>query len=116
MPAPAPAPWPLLYFPAVWLAIVGTLIGNTAIARVAMAGVLHFGLSGLQFGVQEHTPHTDETDAVFPPAYSFDDGMMHPGDAPGLGVDLDEKLAAKYPYQRAYLPVNRKLDGTLFDW
>jgi len=40
VPAPAPAPWPLLYFPAVWLAIVGTLIGNTAIARVAMAGVL----------------------------------------------------------------------------
>ena len=43
-------------------------------------------------------------------------GMMFPGDAPGLGVDLDEKLAAKYPYQRAYLPVNRKLDGTLTDW
>ena len=42
--------------------------------------------------------------------------MMYPGDAPGLGVDLDEKLAAKYPYQRAYLPVNRKLDGTLTDW
>ena len=29
---------------------------------------------------------------------------------------LDEALAAKYPYQRAYLPVNRKLDGTLTDW
>ena len=36
--------------------------------------------------------------------------------APGLGVDLDEELAKKYPYQRAYLPVNRKLDGTLTDW
>jgi mannonate dehydratase len=41
---------------------------------------------------------------------------MHPGDGPGLGVELDEKLAAKYPYQRAYLPVLRKLDGTLWDW
>jgi mannonate dehydratase len=61
-------------------------------------------------------PHTDETDSVFPHGYSFKDGMMHPGDRPGLGVDLDEKLAAKYPYQRAYLPVNRKLDGTLTDW
>ena len=34
----------------------------------------------------------------------------------GLGVDYDEKLAGKFPYQRAYLPVNRKLDGTIFNW
>jgi mannonate dehydratase len=41
---------------------------------------------------------------------------MHPGDAPGLGVDIDEALAAKYPYQRAFLPINRKLDGTMHNW
>ena len=35
---------------------------------------------------------------------------------PGLGVDYDEKLAAKFPYERAYLPINRKLDGTMFNW
>ena len=30
---------------------------------------------------------------------------------------IDEKLAAKYPYQRAYLPVNRlQHDGTLWNW
>jgi mannonate dehydratase len=60
--------------------------------------------------------HTDETDKVFPHAYSFDSGFMHPGNKPGLGVDIDETLAAKYPYQRAYLPVNRKLDGTIHSW
>ena len=37
-------------------------------------------------------------------------------EAPGLGVELDEKLAAKYPYKRAYLPVNRLEDGTLTNW
>ena len=37
-------------------------------------------------------------------------------DLRGLGVDLDEDMAKKYPYQRAYLPVNRKIDGTLTDW
>ena len=41
---------------------------------------------------------------------------MYPGDKPGLGVDIDEGLAAKYPYERAYLPVNRKLDGTMHSW
>ena len=43
-------------------------------------------------------------------------GFLHPGESPGHGVDLDEKLAAKYPYQRAYLPVNRLEDGTMWNW
>jgi len=90
--------------------------GATDLSPVTMAAALHFDLAINNFGIQEHMPHADETDAVFPHSYSFKDGMMYPGDQPGLGVDLDEKLAAKYEYQRAYLPVNRKLDGTLTDW
>jgi mannonate dehydratase len=42
--------------------------------------------------------------------------MMHPGDRPGLGVEIDEVLAATYPYEPAYLPVSRKADGTLHSW
>jgi mannonate dehydratase len=53
---------------------------------------------------------------VFPHAYKFADGVMHPGDKPGLGVDIDETLAASFPYQPAYLPVARLLDGTMHDW
>ncbi len=90
--------------------------GATDLSPVAMAAALHFGLSVPNFGVQEHMPHTDETDAVFPHAYSFDDGMMHPGEAPGLGVEIDEELAATYDYKRAYLPVARLEDGTLCNW
>jgi mannonate dehydratase len=60
--------------------------------------------------------HTVETDAVFPHAYQFSSGSLHPGDVPGLGVDIDEQLAARYPYQRAYLPVNRLEDGTMTYW
>ncbi len=90
--------------------------GATDLSPVAMAAALHFGLSVPNFGVQEHMPHTDETDAVFPHAYSFNDGMMHPGDAPGLGVDIDEELAATHDYKRAYLPVARLEDGTLCNW
>jgi mannonate dehydratase len=90
--------------------------GATDLSPVAMAAALHFGLSVPNFGVQEHMPHTKETDAVFPHAYSFDDGMMHPGEAPGLGVDIDEDLAATYDYKRAYLPVARLEDGTLCNW
>ncbi|MGA9242921.1 MAG: D-mannonate dehydratase ManD [Silvibacterium sp.] len=90
--------------------------GATDLSPISMAAALHFGLAIHNFGIQEHMPHSAETDAVFPHQYYFDAGYMYPGDAPGLGVEIDETLAAKYPYQRAYLPVNRKLDGTLFDW
>jgi mannonate dehydratase len=90
--------------------------GATDLSPVSMAAALHFDLWVPNFGIQEYMRHTDETDAVFPHAYSFSDGYLHPGGQPGLGVDIDEDLAAKYPYRRAYLPVNRLEDGTMHDW
>jgi mannonate dehydratase len=90
--------------------------GATDLSPVTMAAALHLGLAIHNFGIQEHMPHTALTNEVFPHNYTFEAGYMHPGNAPGLGVDIDETLAAKYPYQRAYLPVARKLDGTLTDW
>lgn len=90
--------------------------GATDLSPVSMAAALHFDISVNNFGIQEYMLHSKETDEVFPHKYSFSDGFLYPGDAPGLGVDYDEKLAAKFPYERAYLPVNRKMDGTMFDW
>jgi mannonate dehydratase len=90
--------------------------GATDLSPITMGAVLHFDLSIPNFGLQEHMPHNRETDEVFPHAYTFKDGYMHPGDTPGHGVEFNEKLAKKYPYQRAYLPVNRKEDGTVWDW
>jgi mannonate dehydratase len=90
--------------------------GATDMSPITMAAALHFGLAVHNFGIQEHMRHSALTDEVFPHEYRFDAGYMHPGDAPGLGVDINESLAAKYPYQRAYLPIARKLDGTLTDW
>jgi mannonate dehydratase len=90
--------------------------GATDLSPIAMAAALHLGLAIHNFGIQEHMRHGALTDEVFSHSYRFDSGYMHPGDAPGLGVDIDESLAAKFPYQRAYLPIARKLDGTLTDW
>ncbi|WP_308365724.1 MULTISPECIES: D-mannonate dehydratase ManD [unclassified Microbulbifer] len=90
--------------------------GATDLSPVTMAAALHFGLSIPNFGIQEYMRHTADTDAVFPHQYQFADGYLHPGDAPGLGVDIDEPLAEQYPYQRAYLPVNRLEDGSMHDW
>ncbi|HEY6452261.1 MAG TPA: D-mannonate dehydratase ManD [Steroidobacteraceae bacterium] len=90
--------------------------GATDLSPVTMAAALHFDLSVPNFGIQEYMRHTAETDAVFPHHYRFEGGYMHPGEAPGLGVDLDEAAAARYPYRRAYLPVSRLEDGSMFDW
>lgn len=90
--------------------------GATDLSPVCMAAALHFDLSVPNFGIQEYMTHTAETLAVFPRNYTFSDGMMHPGDAPGLGVDINEALAAQYPYKRAYLPVNRLQDGSMHSW
>jgi mannonate dehydratase len=90
--------------------------GATDLSPVCMGAALHFDLWVPNFGIQEYMRHTEETDAVFPHAYTFSNGELHPGAAPGHGVDLDEALAAKYPYRPASLPVNRLEDGTLFNW
>ena len=90
--------------------------GATDLSPVTMAAALHFDLSVHNFGIQELMPHSADTDRVFPHAYTFEAGVMHPGDRPGLGVDIDEALAGTFPYDPAYLPVARKLDGTLHSW
>jgi mannonate dehydratase len=90
--------------------------GATDLSPVCMAAALHFDISVHNFGIQEYMRHSDDTDRVFPHCYRFSEGTLEPGEAPGLGVDIDEALAAQFPYQRAYLPINRKLDGTIHSW
>jgi mannonate dehydratase len=60
--------------------------------------------------------HSAATNSVFLQTMTFEDGYLHPGDAPGLGVELDEQAAASFPYRPAYLPVSRLQDGTVHDW
>jgi mannonate dehydratase len=90
--------------------------GATDLSPVCLAAALHFDLSVHNFGIQEYMPHNVDTNRVFPHAYTFQGGAMHPGDAPGLGVGIDETVAATFPYNPAYLPVARLQDGTVHDW
>lgn len=90
--------------------------GATDLSPVAMGAALHFDLWVPNFGIQEWMRHPVECDEVFPRAWSFADGYLHPGDATGLGVDIDVSAAERYPYRAASLPVNRLEDGTLWHW
>lgn len=90
--------------------------GPEDISPVGMAAAVHLDLAVHNFGIQEYSGHTPLTERVFRHAYTFTDGHLHPGEAPGIGVELDEELAAAHPYDPAYLPVNRLQDGTVHDW
>ncbi|MFV3130396.1 D-mannonate dehydratase ManD [Niveispirillum sp. KHB5.9] len=90
--------------------------GATDLSPVCMGAALHFDSWVPNFGIQEYMIHAEVTDAVFPHAYSFKDGYLYPGEVPGHGVDIDEELAAKYPYTPAYLPVARLRDGSMWNW
>ncbi|MEL6795415.1 MAG: D-mannonate dehydratase ManD [Planctomycetota bacterium] len=90
--------------------------GATDMSPACIAACLHFGMWVPNFGVQEFMLHTEETREIFGAEYTFDDGYVHPGDKPGLGVEFDESSVEKYPYVPAYLPVNRKEDGTMWNW
>jgi mannonate dehydratase len=90
--------------------------GASDMSPVCMAAALHLGIAINNFGIQEHMLHNAQTEDTFTHAYAFRDGSMYPGDLPGLGVDIREDIAERFQYQRAYLPVNRKEDGTLFHW
>jgi len=90
--------------------------GATDLSPVTMGAALHFDTWVPNFGIQEYMRHSEETDAVFPHDYQFEDGHLHVGDTPGHGVDIDEALAARYPYAPASLPVARLMDGTMWSW
>ncbi|WP_305098399.1 D-mannonate dehydratase ManD [Croceibacterium aestuarii] len=90
--------------------------GATDLSPVCLGAALHFDTWVPNFGIQEYMRHTEETDAVFPHDYRFEDGFLLCGESPGHGVTLDSDLAAKYPYDPACLPVARLEDGTMWNW
>jgi mannonate dehydratase len=91
--------------------------GPTDISPVGQAAALHLDIAIHNFGIQEYMKHSDDTLQVFRTSYSFEDGLLHPGDNPGLGVEYDDERADSFEYSPAYLPVNRlQLDGSMHDW
>jgi mannonate dehydratase len=80
------------------------------------AANVHVDISIPNLGIQEMVFFPEVTQEVIPGAPKFQDGYMMVMDTPGLGTDLNEELAKKYPYQRAYLPTARRKDGSVQDW
>ncbi|MGO8705966.1 MAG: enolase C-terminal domain-like protein [Candidatus Brocadiia bacterium] len=71
--------------------------GPPDVSPVGHAANVHLGVSAPNFGVQEWSGFTDAEREVFPGCPEVRDGYAYPNDRPGLGIDVDETEAAKYP-------------------
>jgi mannonate dehydratase len=64
---------------------------------VGHAANLHLDVWAPNFGIQEWCRFPAHVYEMFPGLPEVRNGYMYPNDKPGLGIDIDEKLAAKYP-------------------
>jgi mannonate dehydratase len=71
--------------------------GPGDVSPVGHAANVHLDLTVSNFGIQEAREFTQAEQDVFPGCPELKDGYYWANDKPGLGIDLDEKLAARYP-------------------
>jgi mannonate dehydratase len=64
---------------------------------VSHAANLHLEVNSPNFGIHEWVGFNDQLREVFPGCPEVRNGYMYPSEKPGLGIDIDEKEAAKYP-------------------
>jgi len=72
--------------------------GPGDVSPVGHAAGLALELSTHNFGIHEGGAFPDRTREVFPGCPETKDGFLYANESPGLGIDLDETLAAKFPH------------------
>ena len=90
--------------------------GPGDVSPVGHAANAHIDLAVWNFGIQEPHHFSEKLREIFPGAPTIKNGYMYVNEAPGLGVDIDEKLAAKYPLPDVQLnnwTQVRSNDGTI---
>lgn len=97
-----------------WFQVRSAWHGPGDVSPVGHAANAHLDLAIHNFGIQEAVEFNQATRDMFPGLPTMKNGFMHVNEAPGLGVDLNEDLAKKFPLPANpgyWLPVRRN-DGT----
>ena len=89
--------------------------GPGDVSPVGHAANIHLDLVSHNFGIQEWCGLDGILEEVFPGTPILKDGYVYANDKPGLGIDIDEKLAAKYPAKNTITKwtQTRLPDGTI---
>jgi mannonate dehydratase len=97
-----------------WFNVRSAWHGPGDVSPVGHAANAHLDLAIWNFGIQESVHFSDKTREVFSGCPEVKNGYMHVNETPGFGVDIDEKLAAKFPLpdHPGYWEPLRRPDGT----
>ena len=97
-----------------WFNVRTAWHGPGDVSPVGHAANAHLDLAIANFGIQESVRFSSKTQDVFSGCPTVENGYMHVNEAPVFGVDIDEKLAAKFPLPEhpGYWSPVRRSDGT----
>jgi len=90
--------------------------GPGDVSPVGHAANAHIDFAVWNFGIQESVHFSDRIQEIFTGCPYVENGYMYVNEVPGLGVDINEKEAAKYPLPDKQLnnwTQLRKNDGTI---
>lgn len=96
-----------------WFNIRTAFHGPGDVSPVGHAAHAHIDLAVWNFGIQEAVTFSDKMLEVFSGCPTMNNGYMSVNEVPGLGVEINEKAAAKYPISTKSNWQVRKRDGTL---
>lgn len=96
-----------------WFNIRTAFHGPGDVSPVGHAAHAHIDLAVWNFGIQEAVSFSDKMLEVFSGCPTMKNGYMSVNEIPGIGVNIDEKAAAKYPISTKSNWQVRKKDGTL---
>ena len=96
-----------------WFNVKTAWHGPGDVSPVGHAANCHMDLAVWNFGIQESVNFSEKLQSVFSGCPTMDKGYMSVNEVPGLGVDINEKEAAKYPIGTRSNWLIRKRDGTV---
>jgi mannonate dehydratase len=96
-----------------WYGVRTAWHGPGDVSPVGHAANAHIDLAVWNFGIQESHFWNEKAQTVFSGCQTYKNGYMYINEAPGLGVDINEKEAAKYPIGTRSNWTVRKGDGTI---
>jgi mannonate dehydratase len=85
--------------------------GPGDVSPVGHAANVALDLASWNFGVQEYSPFGDATREVFSGCPEMRNGYLYANEAPGWGIEIDERAAAKYPFGSGEQGERQDLNG-----
>lgn len=96
-----------------WFNVRTAWHGPGDVSPVGHAANCHMDLTVWNFGIQESVNFSEKLQSVFSGCPTMNKGYMSVNEVPGLGVDINEKEAEKYPIGTKSNWQVRKNDGTI---